>query len=157
MTHREAIKAWLAEINLKSCLVIDWGSGAKPVSRYLQHDDCEFITIDKNPLIAGDRRSPAHITTDIQQPITVNTADVAFCIEVLEHTLRPDNVITNIFNNLKPNGKLYLSVPFMFRIHSDDDYFRFTENGLKALLGNFSDVTIRPTVGDEGYLVEATK
>lgn len=163
MTHREAIKEWLGQIELKDQLVIDWGSGSKPVSRYIIQHGCAFITIDKNPLIAPDRRSNLHFEHDIQQPFDVTDkyrpADVAFCIEVLEHTLRPDLVLKNIYDNLKEGGKFYLSIPFLFPIHSDDDFIRLTENGLKAwyeIIG-FKIEEIRASTGEQGYLIKAYK
>lgn len=159
MTHREVIKDWLANIELKDCLIIDWGSGSKPVSRYIKHHNCKFLTIDKNPLIAGDRRSIHHLEKDIQLAVEVPKADVAFCIEVLEHTLQPHGVISNLYNNLKDGGKLYLTMPYNFRVHSDDDYIRLTENGLRGYLEyhGFKINYIKPTNTDEGFLVEAFK
>lgn len=156
MSHREAIKEWLGNIELKHQNVVDWGSGSKPVSRYIKHTDCVFVTIDKNPLIDEDRRSETHIEWDITKPYSLATqSDTAFCIEVLEHTTKPTKVINNIWWNLKEGGKLYLSVPYNFRVHADDDYWRFTENGLKYLLRDFTYVEIKPSSGDEGFLVEA--
>lgn len=160
MTHREAIKEWLGNIELKNQLVYDWGSGSKPVSRYIKHDGVEFMTIDKNKLIAEDRRANTHITHDIQQPMQFDRlADTAFCIEVLEHTMRPDLVLENINDNLKDGAKLYVSMPYNFRVHSEDDYLRFTENGIKALFktANFKIKKLKYTVNDEGYLIEAEK
>lgn len=163
-THREAIKEWLGAVQLHDSFVLDWGSGSKPVSRYIQHDGCQFVTIDKNPLIAADRRASLHYEHDIQEPFDIvekgyPAADVAFCMEVLEHTLRPDKVLQNIYNNLKQGGDLYLSMPYDFPIHSEDDYVRLTDNGLKAWLNKigFTILELKYSVGHEGYLVRAVK
>lgn len=159
MTHREAIKEWLGNIRLKDVNVIDWGSGSKPVTRYIQQENCQFITIDKNPLIAPDRRASTHVKHDIQKFVSLPTADVAFCIEVLEHTIHPDYVLKNIYQNLKEGGVLYLSMPYDFRVHSDDDYFRLTINGMNKILeiAGFTPEYINYSVNQEGYLVKATK
>lgn len=159
MTHRQAIKDWLAKINLKDQIIIDWGSGAKPVSRYINHENCIFITVDKNKLIAEDRRAATHLTHDITEPIKIDKADVAFCVEVLEHTLNPAAVLNNIYNNLRSSGTLYLTIPYNFRIHSDDDYLRLTPNGIRGLLTNagFHITEFKYSWGDEGYLIKAVR
>lgn len=162
MTHREAIKEWLATINLENKTVIDWGSGAKPASRYINHSGCKFYTIDQNPLIDQGRRSANHITGDIEQPWDIAMADVAFCMEVLEHCWDGLSVLLNIRDNLIEGGTLYMSLPFMVEIHADDDYHRYTDKGIKKLLeeAGFQVLHIRPSVGPEkspqGFLIEAT-
>lgn len=66
------------------------------------------------------------------------TYDYVVCTEVLEHTLRPWDAIHEIRRILKPGGMLFLSTPFNFRIHGPlPDCWRFTEHGLRALLGRF--------------------
>jgi 2-polyprenyl-3-methyl-5-hydroxy-6-metoxy-1,4-benzoquinol methylase len=159
--QREQLKERLAKIELSGKRVVDWGSGAKPAMRYIQHENCHFTTIDKNPDIIPDRRGQEHLVRDIASAdlddTLIDDFDVAFCLEVLEHTLDPQMVVTNIWLSLHRKGKLYLSVPFMFPIHSDEDYWRFTEHGLRYLLRNFSQVDIQPLGDLTGYWVEATK
>lgn len=159
MTHRETIKDFLAQLVYKNKKIIDWGSGSKPVSRYIQHENCKFITIDNNKLIAADRRSVNHIIHDIQEPIELDAADVAFCMEVLEHTQYPHQVLDNIWHNLKEGGHFYFSMPYNFRVHSYDDYMRLTENGIRAYFeqAGFRIELFMATVGDEGFIVKATK
>lgn len=65
--------------------------------------------------------------------------DYVVCTEVLEHTLNPFAAVQEIWRILKTDGKLFLSVPFNFRIHGPlPDCWRFTEHGLKAILKSFS-------------------
>ena len=60
--------------------------------------------------------------------------DTIFCISVLEHI---DDVFTasrNIARLLSDGGALFLSVPFVFRIHGyPSDYWRFTPEALTFL------------------------
>jgi SAM-dependent methyltransferase len=64
--------------------------------------------------------------------------DYVVCTEVLEHTLRPFAAVEEICRILCPGGLLFLSVPFNFRIHGPlPDCWRFTEHGLRAILGRF--------------------
>lgn len=64
--------------------------------------------------------------------------DHVVCTEVLEHTLRPFDAMSELHRVLKPGGRLFLSVPFDLRIHGPlPDCWRFTEHGLRALLDAF--------------------
>jgi hypothetical protein len=63
--------------------------------------------------------------------------------EVLEHTLNPFDAIKEIERILIMDGLLFITVPFNFRIHGPlPDCWRFTEHGIKALLGNFEIIKI---------------
>lgn len=75
--------------------------------------------------------------------IADNTFDYVVCTEVLEHTLQPFHAVDEIRRILKPGGKLFLSVPFNFRIHGPlPDCWRFTEHGLRALLQDYEIVEL---------------
>lgn len=84
------------------------------------------------------------------QQIPSNRYDFVVCTEVLEHTLRPFDAVTEIHRLLKPGGYLFLSVPFNFRIHGPlPDCWRFTEHGLRSLLSQYDlvELTELPTPG----------
>lgn len=70
--------------------------------------------------------------------------DVIVLAEVLEHLRSPCHALDNIYEMLKPQGKLIISVPFCLPIHDrPNDYFRFTKYGLELVLSKFSDVSIK--------------
>jgi len=52
---------------------------------------------------------------------------------------------------LTPGGFLFLYVPFLSPYHAllgyYGDYFRFTEDGLRSLCGDFADVKLAPVRG----------
>jgi SAM-dependent methyltransferase len=69
--------------------------------------------------------------------------DVIVLSEVLEHVHSPHLAIENIHRILKTDGRLILTVPFIFPIHErPHDYFRYTRYGLEFLLREFRDVRI---------------
>lgn len=152
MGQREQLRAKLEAIIIDGKRCIDWGSGAKPASKYVNHTNCEWLHLDKNPSLSYE-----YTVANIEDPHFTDEADAAFCLEVLEHTLDPQAVIDNIYENLKHGGTLYLSVPFLYPEHGEEDYWRFTQNGLRYMLGLFSEVTIESFNSDIGYWVEATK
>lgn len=59
------------------------------------------------------------------------------CLSVLEHSKAPWKLAGNLQRMLKQGGTLYLSVPFIWRVHSyPNDYFRFTVEGARVLFEN---------------------
>lgn len=60
--------------------------------------------------------------------------DYILCTQVLEHVKKPEEMFQEFKRLLKPGGKLFLSTNFIYQIHMvPDDYWRFTEYGLKHL------------------------
>ena len=64
--------------------------------------------------------------------------DCIVCTEVLEHTLQPFAAVAELRRLLRAGGRLFLSVPFNFRIHGPlPDCWRFTEHGLRAMFAGW--------------------
>lgn len=59
---------------------------------------------------------------------------LVICCSVLEHVQKPWVMAENITKLLKPGGKLYISVPWVWRYHTyPDDYWRFSWRGVQML------------------------
>lgn len=136
---------------------MDWGSGSKPVQRYLK-DVEDSIKIDKNPLVEPD------ILVDIDRPLGYvlnpfmeQQADHAFCMEVLEHTVDPLAVLKNIYDNLKPGGMLHLSVPSLEYPEHGEDYLRFTKRALEHYASQAGFRNIHIWEIEQGYIMEAVR
>jgi SAM-dependent methyltransferase len=70
-------------------------------------------------------------------PIAGACVDAVVCLEVLEHLERPNAALAEFARVLKPDGRLLLSVPFLYPIHdAPHDYQRLTEHGLRRDLEN---------------------
>lgn len=155
-----AIRAYiiseLSKIVAQNIIIIDWGCGnnRRKAERYIQHKDCEIISVDIDPT-----RVPS-LVADMCKPLTIKEADIAFCLETLEHCYDPDAVLDNIYNNLKTGGKLYISVPFVCSLHGRD-YWRFTKLGIRTLLKRHKfkiiSVVRLADVDRIGHFVEAIK
>ena len=76
-----------------------------------------------------------HIRADIQQlPFGSKSYDTVVCLEVLEYVESPAHALAEMKRLLKPQGKLVIATPFLHRMDSEKDLWRFTEQGLRNLL-----------------------
>lgn len=95
-----------------------------------------------NPDIIGDIHA---------LPFADNSIDSIVCLSVLEHIEDPMLACREMYRVLKPQGALFLYVPFLFYYHAEKgyykDYWRFTEDSLHLLLKNYSSLEVEPTRG----------
>ncbi|QOI98461.1 MAG: methyltransferase domain-containing protein [Flammeovirgaceae bacterium] len=71
---------------------------------------------------------------DLNKPLSLpdNQFDTIIISEVFEHIAEPEVLWSELARILKPNGKMLVSVPFLYKIHeAPHDYFRYTEFALK--------------------------
>lgn len=76
------------------------------------------------------------LVIDMEMPLTGPIPKFAHidCVSVLEHSLRPWLLAANMERLLAPKGTIYISVPFVWRVHAyPNDYWRFTTEGIKSL------------------------
>ncbi len=109
------------------------------VSNYFEKAKLETLDLvpKYNPTYVAD------ITKNNKDIIPNNKFDFIFCLEVLEHILNPFHAVKEIKRIIKPNGKIFVSSPFNFRIHRPlPDCWRFTEHGLKELFKDFNRIKI---------------
>lgn len=67
-------------------------------------------------------------------PLKDGLFDTVVCLEVFEYVTDPQKALSEIRRVLKPEGKLVLSTPFLHRADTLQDYWRFTEYGLRLIL-----------------------
>jgi SAM-dependent methyltransferase len=121
-------------------VVVDIGGG-----RDAPHDDAwdagaTRIRVDLSPAHAPDVVADA-----LRLPFADERVDAVAMFEVLEHVARPWEAIEEAWRVLRPSGTLLGSAPLVWPIHGDpDDYYRFTEAGLRELLRRFEAVSVIP-------------
>lgn len=82
-------------------------------------------------------------------PFDDNSFDGAICLNVLEHIYDTRFVLDEMFRVLKPGATLYISVPFIFRVHGHpDDYSRHTSSWWRETMQRvgFASMEIQPLV-----------
>jgi SAM-dependent methyltransferase len=91
---------------------------------------------------------------DNSDKIEANYFDIIICTEVLEHTLNPFSAVKELHRILKPQGKVFVSTPFNFRIHGPlPDCWRFTIHGLNSLFSSFDSVEINEVITEDRFLM----
>lgn len=79
----------------------------------------------------------ADLTKSID-PLVENEFALAICCSVLEHVEKPWLFAANLTRLVRPGGRLYMSVPWVWRFHAyPDDYFRFSHRGVATLFDQF--------------------
>ncbi len=83
-------------------------------------------------------------------PLPDESIDGFLLCEVLEHLENPEAVIKEIYRLLKPGGRGWITMPFLYQVHADPhDYQRWTNTKLDKVLREvgFSQIKIYPMGG----------
>lgn len=112
--------------------VLEIGSGHKGrrgqfKPPFSEAESWQYLSLDatQRPDIVADVGEP---------PLKKGSFDCLLCLEVLEYVKEPAQTLITMRRLLGQDGRLILSVPFMHRIDSSDDYWRFSTHGLTLLL-----------------------
>ena len=120
----------------KNSIVLDIGSGNRRLCP-------EIINIDLYPWSEVDVIADAH-----NLPFSDSSIDGVVFSWVLEHMKDPEIIASEIYRILKKGGYLYLSTNFITPYHSSpNDYYRWTDDGLRVLFKNFKIIELKPHVG----------
>jgi SAM-dependent methyltransferase len=88
-----------------------------------------WVFLDRDPA-----RLPHLCGDSLRLPLRAAAFDAIVCLEVLEYVWEPAQALAEMQRVLKPGGTLVLSTPFLHRVDTPDDYWRFTEPALRRLL-----------------------
>ena len=118
----------------RSKVILDVGSGTqkyrKHLEKYFQYESCDIPEI----FMSDFRNLQTHICSVENLTMPNNSYDVSFCMMVLEHVSDPKKAVSELARVTKQDGVIYLSTNFMYPRHGKpQDYFRFTEEGLRVL------------------------
>ena len=88
--------------------------------------------------------------------------DAVIALAVLEHVYDPAAAVANFRSSLKPGGRLFLYVPWMWRYHAPrnlmfQDYQRLSRDGMAYLLRDFEGVTLYPLRGKYSAILNMLK
>jgi len=90
-------------------------------------------------LVAGPNVDVVCDLTLDSNPLPKLHYELVVCCSVLEHVPNPWDMARCISNLIRPGGKLYISVPWVWRYHPyPDDYYRFSFSAIRYLFKDFT-------------------
>jgi len=115
--------------------LLDVGCGTKPYEELFSVD--AYIGLDLDSEASRVRGVADYFYDGNIFPFEDNEFDSLLCNQVLEHVFNPDEFLGELRRVLKPNGKLLLTVPFVWDEHEQPyDYARYSSFGLISLFEN---------------------
>jgi SAM-dependent methyltransferase len=133
--------------------LLDVGCGSKPYRTLFSVD--EYVGLDIDSDIARDSNNADYYYDGNAFPFDDAAFDSVVCNQVLEHVFNPDAFLQEINRVLKPEGKLLLTVPFVWDEHEQPyDYARYSSFGLRALLEkNRFEVIVYKKIGGDASVI----
>lgn len=120
--------------------VLDYGAGNSPYRHIISCD--RYITADISQNFAGD--IDHIIAPDGSLPLNAASINLVLLLDVLEHIVDPGIVIDEIRRLLAPQGRLIISVPFIYREHeTPNDFLRYTAFGMCELIKRHGGKVVR--------------
>lgn len=113
--------------------VLDLGCGVMPYKDFLlQSGNIEsYIGIDLEHSEYHNKVIPDMYWDGYSIPLEDNSMDWVIATEFLEHYYDTDAILKEIYRILKPGGRIFFSVPFIYSLHEvPHDHHRFTPYAL---------------------------
>ena len=139
----------------KNSEVLDYGCGPAPYEHLLTGRCSRYIKLD----IGKNNSADILVLENEKIPLPDSSWDVILSTQVLEHVADPGFYLSECRRLLKPGGKLILSTHGIWPYHPfPEDYWRFTESGLKKILrdNRFKTVNFKGLIGPFASSVQFT-
>lgn len=134
---------------------LDVGCGTKPYEKYF--NSSEYIGLEIETTMNREIKQADYFYDGKKFPFGNSEFDSIVTNQVLEHVFNPDEFLSEINRVLKTNGKLLLTVPFVWDEHEQPyDYARYSSFGLKSLLEKhgFEIIKHHKSVNDFGAVIQ---
>jgi SAM-dependent methyltransferase len=128
---------------------LDVGCGSKPY-KFL-YNSSEYIGLEIDTKENKSLKDADYYYDGNNFPFNDNDFDSIVANEVFEHVFNPDNFLNEINRILKTDGKLFMTIPFVWDEHEQPfDYARYSSYGIKSILEKhgFAIVEQRKSVSD---------
>lgn len=133
-------------------IVVDLGCGEMPYRDFLSETGniTEYIGIDIEPTEYHNKIKPDIYWDGEKIPLPDNYADWVIITEFLEHYFDTQSVLKEIYRVLKPDGRIFFTVPCIWPLHEVPyDEYRFTPYSLEKhfKLAGFKAIDIKALGG----------
>lgn len=130
--------------------VVDLGCGTAPYKDEILKKADEYIGVDWYNSFHDQTNVDVFADLTAELPFAADYADTVTSFQVLEHLSEPSFFLSECQRILRPGGKLFVTVPFMWNVHeAPHDYFRYTRHGLEHLLkkNGFDEISVVENTG----------
>lgn len=106
-------------------------------------DKCREFKLDYRTLdIDSESKTDYHGSVeDLEYVLKGKRFDNIVMLGVIEHVKQIWKLPTHLFRSLNPGGRIYISTPFMFKVHGPvPDYWRISEYGFRALFEEYFEI-----------------
>ena len=134
---------------------LDVGCGTKPYEKYF--NSSEYIGLEIETTMNREIKQADYFYDGKKFPFGNSEFDSIVTNQVLEHVFNPDEFLSEINRVLKTDGKLLLTVPFVWDEHEQPyDYARYSSFGLKYILEKqgFEIIKHHKSVNDFGVVIQ---
>lgn len=134
---------------------LDVGCGNKPYEIFFNSSN--YIGLEIENSVHGEDNKADFYYDGKNFPFDEKEFDSVVTNQVLEHVFTPKEFLIEINRILKPNGKLLLTVPFVWDEHEQPyDYARYSSFGLKYLLEEcgFKIINHKKSVNDFSVIIQ---
>jgi SAM-dependent methyltransferase len=161
--HDDRTRQHIVDATRDCARILDVGAGMRG---HLGQLAGRVETLDLNDIDAtAENLTRPDILGDVCQPFPDWMAaryDAVIALAVLEHVYDPPAAVANFREALKPGGRLFLYVPWIWRYHAPrglefQDYQRLSRDGMAYLLRDFDEVTLYPLRGKYSAILNLFK
>ncbi len=115
--------------------LLDVGCGDKPYEAIFAPHVVRYVGVEYEPTYAPSANGRKHkadvVYSGDRLPFGDGEFDTVLCNQVAEHVPDPEALFRELGRVLRAGGRLIVTAPFSFRIHSEpDDFHRFTRYAL---------------------------
>lgn len=140
-------------------IFLDLGCGEMPYREYIINNSniTKYIGVDIENKIYQKQIKPDIFWDGKKLPFDDNSIDTIMATEVFEHVPNLDEILKEIYRVLKPNGKLFFTVPFLWPLHDVPyDEYRYTPFSLDRHFkkAGFENIDIKPLGGWNASLAQ---
>lgn len=130
--------------------ILDVGGGER-FQKDLAGYEKLFAATDYKTLDVDIRYHPDIVASIYHIPLADESMGAVICKSVLEHLEEPEHAVREMRRILRPGGKIFVCVPFIYPYHARPgvyrDYYRFSEDALRYLFRDFKSVEIQKIGG----------